>query len=462
MNYPIVITIASEKGGVGKTTVATNLAVYLKALRDDIPVTILSFDNHFTVDKMLSIDGTVPETSVRDIFRGQDLADIVQLGQYGVNYIASENNLASIGERYEMLSSQIADSTLGGIIIIDTRPTMDFFTKSALIASDLVIVPIKDLPSLDNIGGITGFCENEVSHSVKIRLLPSIVDGMVKFKDGKSTTMDCLLRSVAAKRGHKLINHSIPRSPKVETLTTNSFSKVFPVITHARDTGAHKSFTLLAKDILSIVDNISEPQALMALRKNIFSTDADGSERYRERIATITPICPSCGKNTLTEQKSVRSNTLYFESGTGKRGFIDKTCFIKGILDQLVKLDNELVYFRDELIEEIEGDNAFCVSIANQLIEFSLYDTDGETIFEGKAPCQKDSPFVDLLHSMMTKTPNGFKSCIVKFGGKPFPDTVLLDNSYYEFMSLKSKITGETEEGFPNVKKRRLFKLPFS
>lgn len=279
MNYPIVITIASEKGGVGKTTVATNLAVYLKALRDDIPVTIFSFDNHFTVDKMLSIDGTTPETSVRGIFRGQDLASLVQMGQYGVNYIASQNNLAPIGERYEILSSQIADSSLGGIIIIDTRPTMDFFTKSALIASDLVVVPIKDLPSLDNIGGITDFCEGEVDHPVKIRLLPSIIDGMVKFKSGKSTTMDCLLRTVAAKRGHELIKHSIPRSPKVETLTTNSFSKVFPVISHARDTGVHKSFTLLTKEILSIIDDINEPQTLMALRKNIFTSDAGDSER---------------------------------------------------------------------------------------------------------------------------------------------------------------------------------------
>ncbi|NIP49193.1 MAG: ParA family protein, partial [Gammaproteobacteria bacterium] len=45
MNRPFVITVASEKGGVGKTTIATNLAVYLKALREDLPVTIASFDN---------------------------------------------------------------------------------------------------------------------------------------------------------------------------------------------------------------------------------------------------------------------------------------------------------------------------------------------------------------------------------------------------------------------------------
>ena len=36
-----VIAVCSNKGGVGKTTVATNLAIYLRALHEDLPVLLL-------------------------------------------------------------------------------------------------------------------------------------------------------------------------------------------------------------------------------------------------------------------------------------------------------------------------------------------------------------------------------------------------------------------------------------
>ena len=44
-----VLTVTSNKGGVGKTTLATNLAVYFRALREDLPILLLGFDDQSLV-----------------------------------------------------------------------------------------------------------------------------------------------------------------------------------------------------------------------------------------------------------------------------------------------------------------------------------------------------------------------------------------------------------------------------
>ena len=70
MPSPYIVTISSEKGGVGKTTLATNLAIYLKALHEDLPVTLLSFDNHFSVDRMFRIGKNPGSSDVSGLFTG--------------------------------------------------------------------------------------------------------------------------------------------------------------------------------------------------------------------------------------------------------------------------------------------------------------------------------------------------------------------------------------------------------
>ena len=93
MQTPYIVTVSSEKGGVGKTTLATNLAIYLKALHEDLPVTLFSFDNHFSVDRMFRIGKGRSSVDVRGLFQGVPAEQLVETGEYGVQFIASSEHL---------------------------------------------------------------------------------------------------------------------------------------------------------------------------------------------------------------------------------------------------------------------------------------------------------------------------------------------------------------------------------
>ena len=137
-NSPFVITVSSEKGGVGKTTLATNLAIFLKAMDEELPVSIFSFDNHFTVDKMFEIKGQPLQGDVTGLLSSESVSDYLHTGQYGVGYIPSSAELArfKLSIKSPMILTRIfAFSRLSGIIIIDTRPDLDILTKNALYAA---------------------------------------------------------------------------------------------------------------------------------------------------------------------------------------------------------------------------------------------------------------------------------------------------------------------------------------
>ena len=262
MNRPFVVTIASEKGGVGKTTIATNLAVYLKALREDLPVTIASFDNHFSVDQMFAL-GPRPENSVADILSGGLTDDLAVLGQYGVQYIASSRRMQPPSHAPHWLRQSVHSASLPGILILDTRPILDWFTEAALLAADLVLAPVKDRAALVNAGALRQVL-TAVERADRLWLLPSLVDTRARLN--AEVRVHDFLAYAARERDYQVMDIYISKSPKVESLASGFSSCIRPILTHARNTAVHGQLKQLAEFVLSKFDD--EPSLGSSSRAN--------------------------------------------------------------------------------------------------------------------------------------------------------------------------------------------------
>src|SRR5262245_53564463 len=68
---PRVVSVVNTKGGVGKTTLATNLAVYARTIDSNLPVLVIGLDDASPPDDMFALDAAPPmETIYTALQRG--------------------------------------------------------------------------------------------------------------------------------------------------------------------------------------------------------------------------------------------------------------------------------------------------------------------------------------------------------------------------------------------------------
>lgn len=309
-----VVTVASEKGGVGKTTISTNLAVYLKALCEDLPVTILSFDNHFSVDNMFAI-GEHKGRSVSDIFSGRPLDEMVQLGEYGVQFMVSERRLTPPDDDTAHLGKVLARDELSGILVIDTRPILDYFTASALLAADLVLVPVKDRPSLVNAAALQEVLTEGGGDGDNLWLVPSLIDGRTKLKDRTVGIHDFLVYS-ARERDFQVVDTYVSKSPKVESLTTSFSSRIYPVLTHGRGTSVHRQMRELASFVAGQYSARDKPDRKPP-RRVLDSVEAIPPGR----ASHLAGECPGCGRRVTGQD-----GYFYQDLRHHQTGFLHNSC----------------------------------------------------------------------------------------------------------------------------------------
>jgi hypothetical protein len=362
-----VVTVASEKGGVGKTTIATNLAVYLKALREDLPVTIASFDNHFSVDNMFAINRT-GKGSVAGLLNSRSPHRQVCLGEYGVQYFPSERSLPPLRGQVENLGEKLAAAELEGILILDTRPILDDYTVSALLAADLVLVPVKDRASLVNAEALRQARAAYARPEEQFWLVPSLIDGRLRLQ-GQIGMHEYLCYN-AEERNYQVFDGFIAKSPKVEGLASGFSSRIPAIITHARGTQVHRQFRALAEFVLRQLDRTGTTRASQGRTEQLLQLAPPGVLRR------VQPECPVCQSRSSGDE-----GALYLHLRSRRRGFMHAGCLkqlLSGAELQSLLQDSGL------LVLEVTGRG---LSGGRENVQLSLFDSEGtEQVSEKVGP----------------------------------------------------------------------------
>jgi chromosome partitioning protein len=252
-----VFAIVNQKGGVGKTTTAINLAAALAA--NDFRVLVIDSDPQGNATTGLGVAKDPARPSLYDILLGGAAPSeaIVPTEFEGLNLISADKNL--VGANLELVdipdrefrlrerTKEIRDQYR--FILIDCPPALDLLTLNALIAADAAIVPIQcEFFALEGISELMDTIDR-----IKVSFQHSLeLEGILLTMYDDRTN---LTRQVAADLndffGDKVFKTIIPRS--IRLAEAPSFGKT--ILSYDPRSRGAESYIKLAKEVLDHEQN---------------------------------------------------------------------------------------------------------------------------------------------------------------------------------------------------------------
>lgn len=250
-----VIAVTNQKGGVGKTTSAVNIAFYLA--KEGKRVLLVDFDPQGNATSGLGIDKSKLERTVLDVVNGDTpLANVIMPTKHkhlglvpATPHLANaEVELARADKRFSRLKIALEELKDYDYVIIDSPPSLSLLTVNGLIAADYLLLPVQaEFYAMEGLGQLL-----ETMNLIRKAMNPQLemIGVLVTMMDNRTTLAGQVHEEIKKHFPGKVFETTIPRNVRLAEAPSHGV----PVGAYDRFSKGARAYKAVTKELITRID----------------------------------------------------------------------------------------------------------------------------------------------------------------------------------------------------------------
>lgn len=255
MARPVIITVTNQKGGVGKTTTAINVAYCLS--KEGARVLLVDFDPQGNATSGLGVDKSNLNKTILDVVQQTATINevIVKTEVKHVDLVPAtprlanaEVELAKAERRFVRLRDALETVKDYDYILIDSPPSLSLLTVNGLIAAQYILLPVQaEFYALEGLGQLL-----ETMQLIRKGMNPTLelIGVLVTMMDSRTTLSNQVYTEIQKHFPGRVFETTIPRNVRIAEAPSHGV----PVGMYDRWSKGAKAYKSLAKEVIERVE----------------------------------------------------------------------------------------------------------------------------------------------------------------------------------------------------------------